>query len=655
MGIVIVQTMKQMSEFLFDYLIHSPIWSYDCETHNEISDDNTFINDYYKDVICGHAIGDDKESIYVPVRHLRYDSNYKNLRERKEAAELICKFAGEHNGILVNHNIKFDFHRFRLEGIKPSLHDCVDWDRVVDTEGYARAILPIVSPMYRETGKGAAKVSYRLKHLAPMFLNQEITGENLRKEYLKSQGIPIISYAKYPIDVLGAYAGEDPKLAVMLYKYLVDIIKDMPDMQTYLKFERKFMRVIFDIEKTGMPIDTAKAEELREGLLEKIASDREVIHEMLGDINYNSPKQVADILLSKGFKLDITEKGNYSVGKKSLSKIRHPFAKAFINHSSDVHTVNTYLKVMGKYPSLHGTLNQFGTGSGRISSKEPNLQNIPTRAGNVRAIVVPPEGHYIALIDWASMEVVMSAIRSKDRVLTAEINNGEDLHVNSAVTCFQKDKKVITKAERSVGKTMNFRIQYGSGGGGVYEALTELAHENNRNIMWKLIDEYDEDSVEKYIEEFPDSGLLRLYSEGDCYGFVNGYWNKYQGADRYKKSLQEILKKRGYITLGVLPKRNYCRSPHMSYNSDIQGTSGMYSKHRTYLAWEFIKNIGAKTRIVNLVHDETFLIIPFSEVGMEYAVAEFMIDRTTNPKMAVSIAVSTKSWKDKIIVCPRYI
>lgn len=654
---MIIQDHKELKEFLFDYLIHKPVWSYDCETYNEINEDGDYINDYYRDYICGHAIGDDEQSVYVPVRHIYSMGKYANVHGANLIALQIVDFAKKHAGILVNHNIKFDFHRFRTEGLKPSLHDVVDWGRVVDTEGWARAILPIIEPMYRITGKDS-KANYQLKYLAKRFLKEETIGEEhlkkCKEEYKKMMG-RTPSYAHIDIEDMGVYAGDDPKLAVKLYKYLYSIIKDMPDMIKYLKFESIVLKHIFDIEKQGMPIDLVQLNRIKTGLENKIAEDSVILKETLGDINYSSTKQVSEVLISKGFKLDKTDKGAWSVSKSSIEKIDHPFAQAYISYKSDQHTLNTYIKSMERHDVLHGTLSPLGTGSGRLSSREPNLQCIPRKAGNVRSLVAPPKGYYFFTIDWSSMEVVFSAIRSKDPVLTAEINAGEDLHVNAGATAFQKNKKDVTPAERSVGKTLNFQIQYGAGGEGIHSSLLILIHNHNRQLAKDHGVPYDSSALPELIKKHPDIPFLSEYSVGDCCMFVKSYWSKYRVAKAYKDHLADIVKKRGYIVLGYQPRRNYCRSPHMAYNSDDQGTCGMYMKEKLIKIMDFIKNIGSRARIINIVHDEFMGIAPINEAGIEYAIADLMVNRTSNPQLATSVSASSKSWADKITTCGRYI
>ena len=269
------------------------------------------------------------------------------------------------------------------------------------------------------------------------------------------------------------YSGEDSDLALRLYKVLSRLLKENQLVDLYRTMELPLVRVLARMERHGILLSEERMERLERSERERIANLVESIYREAGhEFNINSTKQLAQVLFEE-MRLETgkkTQRG-YSTDVSTLESLRKKGGKIIddlLQYRQSSKLKSTYIDVLptlrDENGRVHTSFNQTGTATGRLSSSDPNLQNIPVRTEEGRMIrdaFVASDGHIFISADYSQVELVMLANMSGDPGLSSAFKSGEDVHKYTASLLFQKDIGEISPDERRIAKTINFGIMYG--------------------------------------------------------------------------------------------------------------------------------------------------------------------------------------------------
>ena len=377
--------------------------------------------------------------------------------------------------------------------------------------------------------------------------------------------------------------------------------ENLPDF--YDTMEEPLAKVLAQMERDGVKVDLARLKEFAEGLRRELTEREARIREMANEpsLNISSPKQVGDLLFDK-LKLDPrakkSGKGQYTTDEATLVAIadRHPIVDEILEFRAVKKLLSTYIEPFPSYISekdgrVHTTFNQALTATGRLSSSNPNLQNIPVRTERgkeIRKAFVPgiPDG-LIVSADYSQIELRIMAHLSCDAHLTQAFRDGVDVHAATAAKIFKIPVEEVTREQRGMAKTANFGIMYGISSFGLAQRL-----HLSRTAAKELID--------GYFEAFP--AIRGFIDDSISFARENGYVETLFGRRRY---LPDISARNA--TVRALAERN-------AVNAPIQGTSADIIKLAMIRVAEKLKEEGLRSRMVLQIHDELLFEAPAEEV-----------------------------------------
>ncbi len=377
--------------------------------------------------------------------------------------------------------------------------------------------------------------------------------------------------------------------------------ENLPDF--YDTMEEPLAKVLAQMERDGVKVDLARLKEFAEGLRRELVEREARIREMADEpsLNISSPKQVGDLLFDK-LKLDPrakkSGKGQYTTDEATLVAIadRHPIVDEILEFRAVKKLLSTYIEPFPSYISekdgrVHTTFNQALTATGRLSSSNPNLQNIPVRTERgkeIRKAFVPgiPDG-LIVSADYSQIELRIMAHLSCDTHLTQAFRDGVDVHAATAAKIFRIPVEEVTREQRGMAKTANFGIMYGISSFGLAQRL-----HLSRTAAKELID--------GYFEAFP--AIRGFIDDSISFARENGYVETLFGRRRY---LPDISARNA--TVRALAERN-------AVNAPIQGTSADIIKLAMIRVAEKLKEEGLRSRMVLQIHDELLFEAPAEEV-----------------------------------------
>jgi DNA polymerase-1 len=361
----------------------------------------------------------------------------------------------------------------------------------------------------------------------------------------------------------------------------------------YENVEKPLIDILRDIQDHGILLDSG----VLSGISERIAGDitrlEKEIWEATGEeFNINSPKQLAEVLYDK---MQIKKTGGTrSTGVKVLKKLaaKNPVIEKIFNYRELTKLRSTYLealpKLVDKEGRLHTTFNQAGTATGRFSSQNPNLQNIPIRTEigrEIRRAFIAPKGYKLLSADYSQIELRMVAILSKDKRLHQIFNSDEDIHSATAMAVFHVKKDEVTREMRRRAKVINFGILYGMGTRSLAENL------GVSQVEAKIF--YD-----AYFESFP--GMRRYIEETKKFAENNGYVETLFGRRRYFPEL----------TNRSVPEFMRGEFLRMAVNAPLQGTAADIMKIAIIRVAKRLvaeKSLAGKVYVVLQIHDELLL------------------------------------------------
>ena len=391
------------------------------------------------------------------------------------------------------------------------------------------------------------------------------------------------------------YAEEVYKLAEVTMKKLEEI--DVVDL--FKNIDMPTVEVLAEMQWNGMYVDLEELDNYGRALKERLEILTKEIYELCGEeFNINSTKQLGEILFEK-LKLPVVKKtkNGYSTDVDVLEKLRdeHPVIEKILEYRQLMKLNSTYVEGMKPYINsatkrIHSFFHQTITATGRISSTEPNLQNIPTRfelGKQLRKAFKPADGCLYIDADYSQVELRVLAHISNDEHMVQAFNNGEDIHRQAASKVFNTPIDEVTKEQRSNAKAVNFGIVYGISDFGLGEQL---------HISRKKAKQY----IDQYLEQY--SGIKNFMNEVVEKAKETGY-------------VETLFKRRRYIP--ELKSSNYMVrqfGSRAAMNTPIQGTAADIMKIAMINVLRELKSRNMKSKIVLQVHDEMMIEAPLEEV-----------------------------------------
>ncbi|MFK7797365.1 MAG: DNA polymerase I [Aureispira sp.] len=424
------------------------------------------------------------------------------------------------------------------------------------------------------------------------------------------------------------YAGEDADVTWQIQQILHKELSAEPElMQLYEEVEEPLVDVLAEIEYNGVNLDVPFLMDYSSVLDKEIITIKDKIYTAAGlnTFNLDSPKQVGEVLFGKleiPYRWRKTKTGQYSTNEEKLSElaIDHEIVADLLRYRSLAKLKSTYVDALPKLVSsrtthLHSSFNQALTQTGRLSSQNPNLQNIPVRTAmgrEIRKAFIPrDEEHTLLAADYSQIELRLVAEISGDEAMLQAFQDGLDIHTATAARIYEVALEEVTKEMRYAAKTVNFSIIYGAG-------ATNLS----KNL-----------------------GIRRA----EATKLIEQYFNEYQGLKKYMEDVVEQARKDGYVTtlkgrrryLRDLESRNSMMRSHAernAINTPIQGTAADMIKVAMIEIHKAIQEQGLGVKMISQVHDELIFDVPKGELEAAKVLIEAKMKHAL-PNLKVPILV----------------
>ncbi len=397
------------------------------------------------------------------------------------------------------------------------------------------------------------------------------------------------------------YACEDADVTLRLYPILKEEMEKYEVTSVFTHIEMPLLPVLARMERNGVRLDTAALEETGRNFTERMQQLETEIYELAGhEFTITSPKQVGAVLFDElqiSAKVKKTKTGQYSTSEEVLESLRdkHPIVEKILQHRALKKLLSTYVEALPKliHPQtghIHTSFNQAVTATGRLSSSNPNLQNIPVRGEDgreIRRTFVPEEGEVFFSADYSQIELRIMAHLSEDEHMVADFNSGLDIHAATAARIFHKPVEEVDRDERRKAKTANFGIIYGISAFGLSERMGV-----SRGEAKELIENYF--STYPKVREYMNESIERAKQ--------TGYITTQFGRRRYLADINA-----GNATVRGYAERN-------AVNAPIQGTAADIIKLAMVAIDHRLREEKLQTRMILQVHDELNFSVPPTEL-----------------------------------------
>lgn len=440
---------------------------------------------------------------------------------------------------------------------------------------------------------------HNLTYLAESYLNyspvaiQALIGKNGKNQLTMRDVAP---------EKIKEYAGEDADITLQV-KLELDKLLEGDLLNLYNEIEEPLVNVLVEIEYNGVNLDVPFLENYSTVLDAEIITLKKKIFDAAGlnTFNMDSPKQVGEVLFTKleiPYRWKKTKTGQFSTNEEKLSELaeKHEIVADLLTYRSIAKLKSTYVDALPRLISkktsrIHSSFNQALTATGRLSSQNPNLQNIPIRSERgreVRKAFIPKDDKHILLAaDYSQIELRLVAEISGDKAMIQAFQDGLDIHQATAARIYDVPLDEVTKEQRYNAKTVNFSIIYGAG-------ATSLS----KNL-----------------------GIKRAEAQT----LISQYFNEYEGLKNYMEMVVTKAREDGYVTtlkgrrraLRDLTSQNSMMRAHAernAVNTPIQGSAADMIKLAMIKIHKAIQEAGLQTKMTSQVHDELIFDIPLEEL-----------------------------------------
>ena len=414
-----------------------------------------------------------------------------------------------------------------------------------------------------------------------------------------------------PTDIY-EYAAEDADITLRLKNVLEPRLKELGVEELFWNIEMPLVRVLADMELNGVCLDTEALQDTSKIFTERMKQYEQEIYKKAGEeFNISSPKQVGDILFGKMQIMDKPKKtktGQYVTSEEVLQSLENksPIVRNILNYRGMKKLLSTYIDALPKLINprtghIHTSFNQALTATGRLSSSDPNLQNIPVRTDDgkeIRKCFIPEEGCLFFSADYSQIELRIMAHLSEDENMMEAFREGHDIHRATAAKIWHVDIDKVTDAQRKKAKQANFGIIYGITTYGLAQRM-----------------------------DIPN---------GEAKELIEGYFRTFPKVQAYMEHAKEVARAKGYAET-LFHRRRYLAdinsrnatvrgfAERNAINAPIQGTEADIIKVAMVRIWERFKKEGIRSKMILQVHDElNFSVYPEEREQVERIVIEEM-------------------------------
>jgi len=443
----------------------------------------------------------------------------------------------------------------------------------------------------------AAANRHDLDVLAKKYLDIKTT----KFEDIAGKGVKQLTFNQIEIEPAADYAAEDADVALQLHNQLNKIVSAEPALEkVYTEIEMPLLNVLSNIERTGVLVDAELLLAQSEEIAAKVKAIEALAHEDAGqEFNLGSSKQIGELLYEvKGMPvIRKTPKGQPSTAEDVLEQLAadYPLPKLILEYRSLSKLKSTYTdklpqQINSKTGRVHTSYHQAVASTGRLSSSDPNLQNIPIRTHEgrrIREAFIAPDGYQLLAADYSQIELRIMAHLSADESLLSAFESGDDIHSATAAEVFGADIDSVDADQRRAAKAINFGLIYGMSAFGLARQLD--------------------------------------ISRTDAQQYINLYFERYPGVKRYMDSTRLNAKHEGYVETVFgrrlyLPDINSSRYQMRQYaertaiNAPMQGTAADIIKRAMIDVDQWLSNGKTDARVIMQVHDELVLEVSGADV-----------------------------------------
>lgn len=518
------------------------------------------------DVAVGISFCKEKgAACYVPVRH----TEGPNI---PDAFHIVKPILEDDCIAKIGHNLKYDILILRKEGIHVA-------GKLYDT----MLASYLLNPNRPEHSLESVGLEY-LHHKKKSFT--EVLGKRA-------------SFADVPVNEATGYAAEDAELARELKDILFERLNAEGLSPLYFDIEMPLVYVLADIEEMGIRVDTARLEELSKELERELDLLQAKIYSLAGEeFNINSPKQLGRILFDVlKLKPGKKTKTGFSTNVEVLEELAksHDLPAEILNYRTYYKLKTTYVDALPKLINertgrIHTSFNQTVTATGRLSSSDPNMQNIPVRGewgAKIREVFIAGKGSVLISADYSQIELRVLAHLCEDEGLIEAFRKNIDIHTRTASEIFSIPPEAVTPEQRRVAKTVNFGVIYGISPFGLSEALGISPKE-----AAVIIDHYFE--RHRGVRDYMDLTLQGARSRG----YVKTLLGR-------KRPIPEIQSSNNNVRM---------QAERMAINAPVQGTAADLIKIAMIRIWKKLKEGTLRTKMILQIHDELLFEVPEEEL-----------------------------------------
>jgi len=414
-----------------------------------------------------------------------------------------------------------------------------------------------------------------------------------------------ITMREVPVERAAPYACADVDMTHRLGEVLRSELQERELWSLFTEVEMPLVPVLAGMEQAGVGFDEEQLERMSRRLASELTGIEKEIHEDVGySFNVNSPQQLSEALFNAlGLPTEgarRTKTGHYSTAASVLERLRHrhEVVEKVLEYRSLAKLKSTYVDALPQMVNpvtgrIHTSYNQTGTVTGRLSSSDPNLQNIPIRTElgrHVRSAFVADDGMRLIAADYSQVELRVMAHVSRDHGLLGAFERGEDIHASTAAAILDVPLEDVTPNQRRLAKAVNFGLSYGQTAYGLAQAtgLTQAEAEN---------------FITTYFERFP--GVREYIRNTKVLAGRHGYVETLLGRRRYFPELQPGSKASHYARQAA---------ERMAINAPIQGTAADIIKIAMIQLYDALQERGLRTQMILQVHDELIVEAPEEEI-----------------------------------------
>jgi DNA polymerase I len=555
------------------------------------------------DLVGISLCAEDGKACYIPVGHV-----YGEQLPKEKVLEALGPILEDETIPKIGQNIKYDMIVLKKEGVEIRGIEC-------DTM--------LASYLLDPSRRG-----HSLDDLAELYIEHRM----IPITDLIGKGKKQILFSEVDIDRAGDYSCEDAEVTYRVAAILCPKLKPSGLLNLYKEVELPLVPVLVDMELAGVRVDTKYLKQLSQEFAKMLETTEAQIHKLAGEcFNINSPKQLGEILFERlGLKTAKKTKSGYSTSLEVLEELalEHDLPRKVLEYRSIFKLKSTYADALvslvnPKTGRIHTSYNQAVAATGRLSSSDPNLQNIPVRSEEgrrIRSAFVPDEGCVFVSADYSQIELRVMAHVSGDERLREAFSGGEDIHAITAASIFGCSPAQVTPDMRRKAKTINFGIIYGMG---PYKLAGQIG------VGLKM--------ARQYLDE---------------------YYKLYAGVKRYTEELPEQAAKDGFVTT-ILGRRRPVpdlNNPNriaqqaarrVAINTTTQGSAADLMKLAMIKVHNAIKDTGLQGRLILQVHDE--LIVEVREDAVEDTVKLVKREMEGAYRLSVPLVVDAaigKNWDE---------